>query len=134
MSDPLLTALAARLATETTIPEASVLVSRMSVPPPHEDGALVTLRSVSGPGGYRTHNGGEIRERLVQITVRALDGGEASATAETVRTALSCTEATYGAVRLMVVRPIQEPIELPPDGNGRALVAFRIQARYAAAA
>lgn len=131
MSDTLLDALRTRIVAEAGLDEAAVHISRAAAVP-ETDAAVVIVRAAGGPGAMRTHNGGELRERLVQITVRALDAAAAAATAEAVRDACNTgTEFRAAGLRLLMVRPVQDLLDLPLDGNGRALVAFRIQARYA---
>lgn len=129
----LLEALKTRAVEEGGFDDAAVVVTR-GASLPDVDTPVVRLIAVGGPGGMRTHNGGRLRDSLVQVTVRALRNEDAVAAAELLHTdAFDVADVTVETVRFLTIRPVQDLLELPADSNGRALVAFRIQARHAVA-
>lgn len=127
----LLDAVRTRLLAASSLESAAVFTSRRALVPDVSTPVL-TLTATSGPGdALRTHNGGVLRESVVQVSVRALSAADAIETAETARAALDVAGLTVGSVRFLWMRPASELMELPLDSAGRALVAFKLQARYA---
>lgn len=127
----LLDAIRQRLIDTGVVTNAAIVIGLTSVPPA-TDAPSVTLIAAGGGPGERTHNGGRLLDGLAQVSVRARNGQQALLTAQAAHDALDVSGMTVGGVRLLWMRPVQPPLELPADATNRALVAFRVQARYAA--
>lgn len=127
----LLDAIAARLVSEGVADAADVLTTRQALVPTGSTPYL-TLTAASGPGGLRTHNGGRLRDALVQVSVRALSAEAAMTTATAALAALDVAAVEVEDIRFLWIRPVTDLMELPPDSAGRALIAFKVQARFAA--
>lgn len=127
----LIDAIRQRLIDRGVATSAAIVIGLTSVPPAG-DAPSITLIAAGGGPAQRTHNGGRLLEGLAQVSVRARSGQQALQTAQAAHDALDVADLTLAGVRVLWMRPVQPPLELPADATSRALVAFRVQARYAA--